>query len=210
MVRPLRRIILRNWFGALSVVTMGAFFALFLWTAHSVFILNITSIYAENGLIENIQVILLTISCIVFLIPLATEKKPEKLILLFCSLLCYSFILRELNFESLDVPNAIKFISYGVGRNVTLTVAFVALFSYAAFRFSYYKNVSIYFIRSKSGILLMVGGIFLIVGDLFEKRPSIIHHVYWEELFELCGYCFILLSAFAANAGLNRITRRSS
>lgn len=201
---------MRSWFGALSVVTMGAFFVLFLWTAHSVFILNITSIYAENGLLENTQVILLAISCIVFLIPIALEKKPEKLILLFCSLLCYSFILRELNFESLDVPNAIKFISFGVGRNITLTAAFIALFSYAAFRFSYYKNAGVSFIRSKSGILLMSGGLFLIVGDLFEKRSTIIHHVYWEELFELCGYCFILLSAFAANAGLNRITRRSS
>lgn len=201
---------MRSWFGALSVVTLGAFFVLFLWTAHSVFIFNITSIYAENGLLENIQVILLTISCIVFLIPIALEKKTEKSILLFCSLLCYSFILREMDFESLDVPNVIKFISFGVGRNATLTAAFISLFSYAAFRFSYYKNACISFIRSKSGILLMSGGLFLIVGDIFEKRSSIIHHVYWEELFELCGYCFILLSAFAANAGLNRIIRRSS
>lgn len=201
---------MRSWFGALSVVTMGAFFVLFLWTAHSVFILNITSIYAENGLLENIQIILLAISCIVFLIPIAIEKKPEKLILLFCSLLCYSFILRELDVEILDVNNTIKFVCSGVGRYTTLSVAFIALFSYAAFRFSYYTNASVSFIRSKSGILLMSGGLFLIVGDLFEKRSTIIHHVYWEELFELCGYCFILLSAFAANAGLNRITRRSS
>jgi len=201
---------LRSWFGALSVVTMGAFFVLFLWTAHSVFILNITSIYAENGLLENTQIILLAISCIVFLIPIAIEKKPEKLILLFCSLLCYSFILRELDVERLDVNNTIKFVCSGVGRYTTLSVAFIALFSYAAFRFSYYKNANVSFIRSKSGILLMSGGLFLIVGDLFEKRSTIIHHVYWEELFELCGYCFILLSAFAANAGLNRITRRSS
>lgn len=200
---------MRSWFGALSVVIMGVFFVLFLWTAHSVFILNITSIYAENGLLENIQAILLSISCIVFLIPIALGKKSEKLILLFCSLLCYSFFLREVNFDSLDVPNAIKFISFGVGRNLTLTVAFVALFSYSSFRFSYYKNASISFIISKPGILLMAGGLFLIVGDLFEKSSSIIHHVYWEELFELCGDCFILLSAFAANAGLNRITRRS-
>ena len=189
---------------------MGAFFVLFLWTAHSVFILNITSIYAENGLLENTQIILLAISCIVFLIPIAIEKKPEKLILLFCSLLCYSFILRELDVERLDVNNTIKFVCSGVGRYTTLSVAFIALFSYAAFRFSYYKNANVSFIRSKSGILLMSGGLFLIVGDLFEKRSTIIHHVYWEELFELCGYCFILLSAFAANAGLNRITRRSS
>jgi hypothetical protein len=200
---------LRGWFGVVSVVIMGAFFVFFLWTAHSVFILNFTSIYEENELLENIQIILLAISCIVFLIPMALEKKPEKLILLFCSLLCYSFILRELDIEKLDVHAILKFFGSGIGRNTTLAVAFIALFSYAAFRFRYYTNVSVSFLRSKSGILLMLGGLFLIVGDVFEKLSSIIHHVFWEEIFELGGYCCILLSAFAANAGSNGITRRS-
>jgi hypothetical protein len=193
---------LRSWFYALSAVTLAAFSVLFLWTAHSVFILNNTDIYVENGLLENIQAILLIISCIVFLIPIAVEKNPEKLILLFCSLLCYSFILREVDFDELDVNDTIKYFFSGVFRNISITVAFIVLFSCAAFRFSYYINASISFIRSKSGILLMSGGFLLITGDLLEKSSSIIHHVYWEELLELCGCCFILLSAFAANAGL--------
>jgi hypothetical protein len=200
---------LRSWFGVVSGVTMGALFALFLWTAHSVFILNITSIYAEHGLLEKIQAILLAISCIVFLMPIALEKKPEKLILLFCSLLCFSFLLRELDVKNLDIHSTLKLIGSGIGRKIILAVAFTALFSCAAFRFRYYTQVSVSFLKSKSGILFTLGGLFLIVGDLFEKRSSIIHHVFWEELFELCGYCFILLSAFAANAVSNGITRRS-
>jgi len=201
---------LRSWFGVVSGVTMGAFFALFLWTAHSVFILNITSIYAEHGLLEKIQAILLAISCIVFLIPIALEKKPEKLILLFCSLLCLSFLLRELDVKNLDIHSTLKFIGSGTVRKTTLAVAFTALFSYAAFRFRYYTNASVSFLKSKSGILFILGGLSLIVGNLIEKRSSIIHHVFWEELFELFGYCFILLSAFAANAVSNGISRRST
>jgi hypothetical protein len=193
---------LRSWFYALSAVILGAFSVLFLWTAHSVFILKITDIYVENGLLENIQTILLIISCIVFLIPIVVEKNAEKLILLFCSLLCYSFILRELEFDELDVNDTIKYIFSGVFRYISITVAFIVLFFYAAFRFSYYIDASVSFIRSKSGILLITGGIFFITGDLFEKISSMNHHVYWEELLELCGCCFILLSAFAANAGL--------
>jgi hypothetical protein len=205
-VEPLK-IILRSWFGALSVATIGGFLVFSLWTAHSVFILDITSIYKEDGPMENIQVILLAISCIFFLIPIALEKKSEKLILLFCSLLCYTFILREINLNRPDFHKMVRFFGSGIGKNMSITVAFIALVSYAAFRFSYYKKAAIFFIRSKSGILLMSGGFFLIIGDLFEKTPSIIHYVYWEELFELCGDCFILLSAFAANPGLNRTGR---
>jgi hypothetical protein len=193
---------LRSWFCALSAVILAAFSVLFLWTAHSVFILDNTDIYVENGFLENIQAILLVISCIVFLIPIAVDKNSEKLILLFCSLLCYSFILREVDFDELDVNDTIKYIFSGVFRNISIIVVFIVLFSYAAFRFSYYKNASVTFFRSKSGILLITGGIFFITGDLFEKSSSIIHHVYWEELLELFGCCFILLSAFAANAGL--------
>lgn len=193
---------MRSWFYALSAVILGAFSVLFLWTAHSVFTLKITDIYVENGLLENIQAILLIISCIVFLIPIVVEKNAEKLILLFCSLLCYSFILRELEFDELDVNDTIKYIFSGVFRYISITVAFIVLFFYAAFRFSYYIDASVSFIRSKSGILLITGGIFFITGDLFEKISSMNHHVYWEELLELCGCCFILLSAFAANAGL--------
>jgi hypothetical protein len=193
---------LRSWFYALSAVILGAFSVLFLWTTHSVFILDITDIYVENGLLENIQASLLIISCIVFLIPIVVEKNAEKLILLFCSLLCYSFFLRELEFDELDVNDTIKYIFSGVFRYISITVAFIVLFFYAAFRFSYYIDASVSFIRSKSGILLISGGIFFITGDLFEKISSVNHHVYWEELLELFGCCFILLSAFAANAGL--------
>ena len=193
---------MRSWFCALSAVILAAFSVLFLWTAHSVFILDNTDIYVENGFLENIQAILLVISCIVFLIPIAVDKNSEKLILLFCSLLCYSFILREVDFDELDVNDTIKYIFSGVFRNISITVAFIVLFFYAALRFSYYIDASVSFFLSKSGILLISGGIFFITGDLFEKISSINHHVYWEELLELFGCCFILLSAFAANAGL--------
>jgi hypothetical protein len=174
----------------------------FLWSAYSVFILNNTIIYAENGPLENLQAILLAISCIVFLAPIAQKRGMAKLIFLFCFLLCCSFILRELDVERLDVPSALKVIGSGIGRNIILTVAFITLFVYAAFKFSYYKKASILFLGSKSGILLMLGGLLLIIGNLFDKSHSIIHNAFIEESFELGGYCFILLSAVASNFGI--------
>ena len=151
---------MRNWLRLLCLVILGSFIVVFLWSAYSVFILNNNTIYAENGPLENLQSILLAISCIVYLGPIALKREQERLILLFCSLLCCNFVLRELDVEDLDVPSALKFIGSGVGRNSIFSVAFMALFCFAAFRLSYYKKASILFLRSKSGILLILGGCF--------------------------------------------------
>ncbi|MBC7901920.1 MAG: hypothetical protein H7Y27_00795 [Gemmatimonadaceae bacterium] len=153
------------------------------------------------------QAILLVIGCIVFLVPVALHKESGKLILLFCSLLCYSFVVRELDVELLNVPAAIKFLCSGVGRNTTLAVAFSAMLLYALSRFSYYKKAVVLFLGSLPGILLMLGGVLLVVGDLFEKRYSLGHHVFFEEFLELSGYVSLLLSSLAANSGLTRRSR---
>ena len=197
---------MKNWLQLLCVLS-SFFLAFVVWSAHSVFMLGNEAIYGENGPLEALQALILAISCIVFIVPVALKKERDKLILLFCSLLCVSFVLRELDVERLDVHSAVKFLGSGVGRNTMLTVAFMALFAYAAFNFSYYKKESITFLKSKPGVLLMLGGLFLWVGNLFEKRYSIMNNVFFEEILELCGYYFILLSAFAANFSADRLRR---
>jgi len=83
---------------------------------------------------------------------------------------------------------------------VTLGAAFIAIVAYAAFRFTYYKNAALRFLRSWPGILLMMGGGFLFVGEFFEKNELLIHHAFFEEISELFGYVCILLSAFSVNS----------
>ena len=199
-----------SWFRLLNFVMLGFFLVVFVWSAHSVFILDNETVYAENGRLETTQAILLAISCIVYLAPIALKKEPDKLILLLCSLLCCSFALRELDIERLDIPNAWKIIGSGVGRNLILAAAFLSLFSYAAFNFTYYRKAVIQFLRSKSGILLILGGLFLLVGSMFEKSHTVTHNAFFEEISELGGYCFILLSAFAANPGFTRSPRHTA
>lgn len=174
----------------------------FLWYAHSVFILNDATVYSENGPLENLQAIVLVICTLAFLIPVAQNKGSAKLILLSCSWLCFSFVLRELDVERLNVPYVIKLIGSGGGRNAMLALGFLALLVCAAAKFSYYKKAGILFLKSKPGILLMLAGVFLVIGDVFENSHSIIHNVFFEESFELLGYGLILLSAFAVNCGL--------
>lgn len=175
-----------------------------LWYGYSVFILNDATVYSENGPLENIQAILLAVSALVFLIYAVRDKSSARLILLSCFWLCFSFVLRELDVERLDVHNALKFIGAGIGRNIMLAVGFLALLIRAVTRFSYYKKAVLPFLRSKPGILLMLGGLLLIVGDVFENSHSIIHNAFFEEIFELFGCCSILLSALASHPALTR------
>ena len=120
--------------------------------------LDDTDIYAENSLIENIQVILLAIASIAYLLPIMIEKRSDNLVFLFCSLLCYSFVLRELDLEKLDVPAALKLIGPGASRNALIGVALIAIFSYAGVHLSHYKGVVRKFLKSRQGILTAVGG----------------------------------------------------
>ncbi|MDP2179695.1 hypothetical protein [Methylicorpusculum sp.] len=190
---------MKNWFRFLCFFVLSFFVAVFIWASHAVFVLDNVNVYSENGPLENMQVGLIAISCFVFLTPLALKKSSEKLTHLFCFWLCYSFLVRELEIERLDAPDFLVLIGSGIGRNIILAVGFISLTGYALSKFSYYKEVALAFLKSKTGLLLMLGGLFLVIGTLFEISSSINQNVLFEELFELGGYCFILVSALSLN-----------
>lgn len=190
---------MKNWFRFLYFLVLSLFVAVFIWASHAVFVLENVQVYAENGPIEIMQASLIAISCFLFITPLALKKNSEKLTHLFCFWLSYSFIVRELDIERLDAHDLLVLIGSGIGRNIILTVGFISLTGYALSKFTYYKAVGLAFLKSKTGLLLMLGGLFLVIGTLFEMSSSINQNVLFEELFELGGYSFILISALSLN-----------
>lgn len=197
----------RSLLGIISTITLSLWLGFTLWATHAVWNGN-THIYAENGPLENVQACVLAAAFLVYLVNAATERQSSRLILLSCSLLCYSFMLRELDVEQFDLPHPLIAIASGTGRNVTLAIAFAALLFYAVKNFSYYKTAALQFLRTRSGVLLMLAGVFLYVAEFFEKNSAIPHHVLWEEVIELFAFTLILLSAFTANALIRRTTVR--
>jgi hypothetical protein len=175
--------------------TITIFTGIFCWLGYSVYVLNQTSIYAENGPLENIQVVTLIASCLAFLLPVMRQKREDKLVLLFFSLLCLSFILREVDVENLDIPNALKFVGSGIGRNIMLAIGFITMTTYAMLNSAYYKKLARVFIVSIERLLIIMAGILLYIGNYFEHYNLIQHHVFLEEIFELSGYISILLAA---------------
>lgn len=174
-------------------ITIITYTIIFYYLGYSVYTLNQTSIYDENGILENIQVLTLTLSCLIFLLPVINQKREDKLILLFFSLLCLGFILRELDVEKLNVPDILIFVGSGIGRNIIITTGFIILISYAVVNRHYYKKLGKKFIMSVDGSLMILAAIFLFSGSYFEHNTLLQHHVFLEEIFELSGYVLILL-----------------
>ena len=163
--------------------------------SYAVYALDQVSIYAENGWLENTQAAILTLSCAVFLLPVFSQKRGDKLVLIFFSFLCFSFVLREIDVEDLDVINFLKFMGHGTGRNIMLIIGFVAMGVYALFNYKYYKKLAKEFMVSLMARLIMAAAVLLFIGDFFEHRNVISHHVFLEEISELSGYVLILMAA---------------
>jgi len=202
------KIILEKLIRARAIITIVIFLGLLFWSSYSVYVLNNTSIYVENGFLENIQVFTISIACFVLFLPVVYQNRTDKLILLFLSFLCLSFALREVDVEDLNIPSVLKFIGSGIGRNALIAAGFITMFSYLIINIKHYKNLLRSFLASKEGALIITAGILLCIGEGFENMSSVPHHVLFEELSELSGYVLFLLGAFTYSK--NGTTRRAS
>jgi len=178
----------------LFILVLSLFFIFFCWSFYVVFFLNNASFYKENGTLENIQVLLLFATFLIFLLPTLYQKRDDKLIFGFFSLLIFNFILRELDVEEFAIPKILILIGSGIGRKVILAIGFVSLLLYATFNFKYYTNLSKELLQSKAGALIVISPIFLFLGGFFEEA-QFQHNEYFEEISELIGYILLFFVA---------------
>ncbi|HTN30120.1 MAG TPA: hypothetical protein VL178_04710 [Pseudomonas sp.] len=186
---------------------LGTWVGFSILASYALFVENNTNVYAENGILETLQAVLLGLSCILFLATAAWEKGAGRLVILFCSLLCYGFVLREVDVETFDIPDLLIQLGSGAGRNATLAAGLLVLCLTALFAgLREQFRLGLDFARSRSGLLLLTGLGFLLLGDVFEKEllGSFQHHVFFEEMSELLGDLMILLSAVTAGIFLNQ------
>ena len=183
-------------FNSWIAITTLLFIVLMCWLGYSIFVNNQAFLYAENGPLENTQVFILSIACLIFLLPVLTQSRNDKLFLLFFSLLCISFVLREVDIEDLNVPNILISIGSGTGRNIMLSIGFFAIFLCMAINIAHYKKVLKFYGLSRGSLLIFVAGILLGIGAFFEEMSFVPHYVFFEEMLELSGYVIILLVAY--------------
>lgn len=178
----------------ISNVTQVFILAIVLWSFYAVMLLDDPSVYAENNLLESTQALTLALALVFFLVPVFDSVRNDRLIAVFMSLLSLGFILRELDVEQFDLPNILILLGSGKGRNLLLGTGLLLTLATALFKFRYYLSLSRCFFRHGAGIATLFAGLFLVIGDMFEKI-DIPYHVLYEESLELVGYAILLLAA---------------
>lgn len=168
---------------------------------------TVSSVYRENGWLENIQVLLLLLSCIIILRSIVYQSRTDKLLLSLFFLTCLTFILREVDVEDFNIPYVLIFIGSGVGRNVMLTIGFLTISFCVISHAEHYKGILRRYLMSMECALVATAGVFLCLGVVIEKSLLISHNMFWEEMSELVGYGLILLAAFACSR--NNLVRDS-
>ena len=164
------------------------------WSFYGVIGLNDFNIFDENNLLENTQAFVLLLVFFLFLVPLFEPFRGDKLIAVFFAILTLAFLLREVDIEKFDLPKILILLGSGNGRNILLALGFLSTLGFALFKFRYYLDLARCFLRNRTGFATLVAGLFLIVGDMFEKI-DVPYHVLYEESLELLGYSFLLSAA---------------
>ena len=182
----------------LSIILIANVFFIYLE-----FIKGDSHFYQENNLLENLQAILLGISCIIFITYSVFLEKRSSLVLLSFALLCLTFFLREVSVEDLDIPELLIYLGSGTLRHIILISLWALITLYMALDFHNMKTLAVHYLLSRSGILLLICAILLFASDIFERWfREAMHSDFFEELLEFNAYYFLFWSALFSRSSL--------
>ncbi|MFK7830221.1 MAG: hypothetical protein AB8B57_10615 [Congregibacter sp.] len=155
--------------------------------------MNDTSVHAENSLLENFQAACLA-SCVLAYLCLMPATQDQRLVFMAVALLCFSFLLRELDLERLNVPLFLQTLGSGRGRVLLLASLWISLIAYTL-RSIDLKILSLEkVLRSRMFRLLAAAFGLLLVSALMDKNVfGLVHSRLFEELLEANAYLLIML-----------------
>lgn len=157
---------------------------------------EMTWLHKENGLLENMQVILLIVTMVAFFLQLYCRKDSHRIFPLAGAFLCLFFIFRELDVEKLDVPQILILLGSGTGRNILMSGVGAGLLIYAVMNFRTIRTFLPQFFFEIPSLTIFAGVLFLVSGWLFDKGAiDTVHHQFFEEILEVTGYYLMFAGA---------------
>lgn len=167
-------------------------------------------LYKENSWIENLQVLFLSVACGIYFVSAINQEGRNKVLCLFFTLICFTFVFREVDFEDIEgLPDFLVFMLAGHGRAFFFTLMLGLLVMIGRDIKFYWQNKWLYLRSPVIVYLCMLAPFMLIFSFLFDKKIWMIdHRVMFEELSEMTAYGFILASSMYSFTGFKRIMRR--
>lgn len=184
--------------------------AISLALSYLVVVCGLDIIYQENSWLENMQVVVLLISCLVFAIAGSTLRSRDRALSLFLSILCFIFSFREVDVDELQVPGWLIFLLAEEGRAVFFVMALIP-FSQLLRNLRHYREHLSLYLRASLGVYLLKAAFLLVVlSSVFEKNIfGSSYHVFAEELSEFLAYCLLLLASLDLVRALGGIAQRA-
>lgn len=153
-------------------------------------------VLSEQGAIEILQAVVLLFTLFIYIYALIkNDPGGESMITLFFTVLVWAFILREVDFDKMNLPEFAVFMLYGKGRVLTIFIGFTVALIGASINFKHYINKTIRLIFSVRGALIAATTVFLWTGYFFEHKFGGANGELYEELCELAGYLCLFSSA---------------
>lgn len=168
------------------------------------FILSVLFLYPEidteeDGLIEWLQSLFIAFSMILFFYHAFRVKEiGSKLASFGLSLLSLTFLLRELDVETLDIPYYFIVLGSGTGRNILLISLWLILVALTLKYKTIEKEKVLTFLFTSYGQILMLSAFMLVLGAMMDKNIfSLQNEVtrFFEELLELLGYVYLFFAS---------------
>jgi hypothetical protein len=152
----------------------------------------------ENGGMENAQALAIFLSSILFLLSAMRRQFPERVLFLALTLLCLSFLLRELDMEDLGLNPMVTWLTSGIGRNlvVSLSWSFFLLFTFF-YRDRLWKAFRAWAISPEGKVMILAGTFFVLAWPFDKEFLPILSETsrFFEELLELNGCMLIWISS---------------
>jgi hypothetical protein len=180
-----------------AVIAFSALIAADLLFYYQVEIIRNVKIFKENQLLENMQALLIFIAGLSYAQAVLYVRKCHRLLPLGGALLSVSFLLRELDVEKFDVPRWVAFLfGSGIGRNTLLVCLWLMLAVFLVKNHKHCLPVALGLLTHRTGLFAILCGLLLIIGSLFENQVfNVETYQFYEELAEMNGYYFLLLSS---------------
>lgn len=152
----------------------------------------------ENGLYENIQLVLIALAFVLALINALTHKQ-KKLIYISTgfALLSIGFFLRELELRDTGFADWLVYMASPTGSAVITTLVFLPFIVYSLRHFLFAWQSAVCFIKSQYFWMMLLAAGFLFAGGVFDREWLTDNYsLFFEEFFETAGYYTMLWALF--------------
>ncbi len=203
--------IIKHFMTPRNAIVMAILIVLNLTLVFMVLVNNDEFIYKENSWIENIQVVMLLLSCLIFFISSLRLRGQSRIIFASFSVLCFIFVFREVDVDKFDVPQVVIFLLAEEGRVIFFVTQFV-LIAMLVKEYHHYWSYKDIYLRSNFFTYLSIAAFLLLVfSHAFDRKWVVVEHqAFYEELSEISAYYMLLVTALFSHSEMELLKEHIS